>query len=70
MAEAPKVVYRPRYDATPEGELAVLATIYAFVLKCHEQKLAAEGGNDENRFEGDHVGVSPEECPAREGSGP
>src|SRR5215217_7573523 len=59
--------YRPRSDATPEGELSALAAVYAFVLKCHEQKLAAGGGDGENTAEGDHVGESPEQFTAREG---
>jgi hypothetical protein len=28
----PRVVYRPRVDASPEGELNALAAVYKFVL--------------------------------------
>lgn len=67
LASDPRVTYRSRSDATPEGEVAALAAVYAFVLKCHEQKVAAEGVDGKNITEGDHVGESPEECTAREG---
>jgi hypothetical protein len=63
----PRIVYTPREGATPEGETSALAAVYAFVLKCHEQKMAAGGGDGENTAEGDHVGESPEQFTAREG---
>ena len=66
MAE-PRLHYFPREGATPERELVVLAAVYDFVLKVHEQKVATKG-DDENITEGGHVGESPEECTAREGS--
>jgi hypothetical protein len=44
-----------------------LAAVYACVLKCHEQKVAAEGAEDENITEGGHVGGPPEECTAGDG---
>jgi hypothetical protein len=37
----PRLEYLPREDATPEGELAALAAVYAFVIQAHEQKKAA-----------------------------
>jgi hypothetical protein len=37
----PRITYFPRPDATPEGELAALAAVYAFVIGAHEQKKAA-----------------------------
>lgn len=36
--DKPRLVYLPREDATPEGELCALAEVYRFVLGCHEQK--------------------------------
>jgi hypothetical protein len=36
-----RVTYYPRPDATPEGELAALAAVYAFVIQAHQQKKAA-----------------------------
>jgi hypothetical protein len=35
-----RVIYSPREDVTPEGELATLAAVYAFVLRAHHQKKA------------------------------
>ncbi len=37
-----RIAYVPRPDATPKGEIAVLADIYAFVLKCGEARRAEE----------------------------
>jgi hypothetical protein len=36
-----RVIYSPREDVTPEGELATLAAVYAFALRAHHQKKAA-----------------------------
>lgn len=36
-----RVIYAPRPDATPEGELAALAAVYALVLQAHERNKAA-----------------------------
>jgi hypothetical protein len=33
-----RLIYEPRSDAKSESELSALAAVYAFVLKCHEQK--------------------------------
>jgi hypothetical protein len=33
-------IYSPREEVTPEGELAALAAVYAFVIQAHEQKNA------------------------------
>ena len=33
-----RLVYVPREDATPEGELAALTAAYSFVIRCHEAK--------------------------------
>ena len=40
-AAKPKIVYSPRPDATPEGELNALASVFRFVLDSHVKK---EGG--------------------------
>jgi hypothetical protein len=37
-----QVTYRPRPDATPESELSVLANIFAYLIKTHDSKKAAE----------------------------
>jgi hypothetical protein len=50
--DRPRVTYTPRSDATPEGELNMLANVYRFILDCHAKKMAAElapgsdGSND------------------------
>jgi hypothetical protein len=36
-----RVIYSPREDITPEGELTTLAAVYAFVIQAHERKKAA-----------------------------
>jgi hypothetical protein len=36
-----RVTYVPREDATPEGELAALAAVYALVIQAHERNKAA-----------------------------
>lgn len=38
MDDSSRITYTPRPDATPEGELNALAAVYAFVLKCGEEK--------------------------------
>ena len=41
---SPRIAYTPRRDdATPEGELDVLASVYSFVLSAHRDK--QEGGS-------------------------
>jgi hypothetical protein len=47
----PYLIYVARADATAEGELATLATVYAFILQCHEKKAAgvSEGGEAADR---------------------
>jgi hypothetical protein len=42
MSDTPSVVYVPRPDATPESEVSVLANVYAYLIKTHDSKKAAE----------------------------
>lgn len=44
MRDSPRVTHRPRADATPEGELHALATVYRFVLTVHQEKKGARPG--------------------------
>jgi hypothetical protein len=37
---SPCISYAPRPDATPEGEVASLASVYGFILACHAKKNA------------------------------
>jgi hypothetical protein len=43
----PYVTYAPCPDATPEGELAALAAVCAFVIQAHERKEAAASYDDD-----------------------
>jgi hypothetical protein len=61
----PCLVYSPREDATPEGELSALVTVYKFVLECHEPKknVGTENGGDggEEAAERNGIGGIPSE---------
>ncbi len=40
-----RITYTPRSDATPETERGALTSVYAFILRCHEEKRdAGESG--------------------------
>lgn len=47
----PHVTYTPRPDATPEGEIAALASVYAFILQYGQEKRAAGSGQDHDGSE-------------------
>lgn len=50
-ATEPRIVYTLRPDATPEGELNVLANVYRFILDCNAKKLAPEpDGHDDQEM--------------------
>jgi hypothetical protein len=38
MTDAPRLVYRPRPDTSPEDEHAQLAAVFRFVLDTHAKK--------------------------------
>jgi hypothetical protein len=38
----PRIVYVPRPDVTPESELSVLVNVYAYLIRNHDSKRAAE----------------------------
>ena len=38
----PRITYTPHPDASPESELEVLANIYAYLIRNHDSKRAAE----------------------------
>ena len=38
----PHITYIPHPDATPESELSVLASVYAYLIKNHHSKKAAK----------------------------
>ena len=43
MGEDPKVLYRPRPEATPEEEARALAAVYRFVLQVHAERQKGAG---------------------------
>jgi hypothetical protein len=45
----PRLDYLPREDATPEGELAALAAVYALVIQAHERNMAAAPANERRK---------------------
>lgn len=45
------VTYTPRPDATPEGELNALASVYRFILDCNAKKKAARLGDPDDAKE-------------------
>jgi hypothetical protein len=46
------IVYVPHPDATPESEAEALAQAYRYILRCHEEKKAAEAGGGKDAAEG------------------
>jgi len=40
--DRPRIYYTARPDVTPESELRVLANVYAYLIKTHDSKKAAE----------------------------
>ena len=41
----PRITYLPHPDAMRESELDVLAKVYAYLIKTHDSKKAAESAN-------------------------
>ena len=44
-SDAPRIVYTPHPEATPESEAQALANVYRFILECARRKKAAEAGD-------------------------
>ena len=51
------IVYHPRADTTPEGEVAALASVYRFLLDGHAKKKGGPATTPDN-------GTKPKEEPA------
>jgi hypothetical protein len=49
MTQTPRIVYRPRFDTTPESELSTLAAVYRFVLSKTE---ATRPGSPDDAMKG------------------
>ncbi len=68
MGSPPRIVYSPHPNATPETEVEVLANIYRFVIRAHEERKAVEKNGGGEEAEADEHGrtegvVSEERCP-------
>ena len=63
----PRVGYTPRLGSTREGEIQALAAVYAFVIRCHEQKKAAEAEGGQKGDEHGSVGSTSSEAIADDG---
>jgi hypothetical protein len=69
MASKPRIQYRPYQYVTPEAEARTLAAVYAYVLRCHEQKKpVGEVGGDKNTTAFGYTESPPEEHPNKDGS--
>ena len=44
---SPRIMYRPRPDATSEEELKALSASYAFILQAHQEKQKGGGAATE-----------------------
>ena len=49
-----RIVYVPRPDATLEGEIDALASVYTFVLRVRTKNKAAEDSGGEDDAKGDN----------------
>ena len=55
----PHIFYEPSSDATPQGELAALASTYAFVLSRYGSKKTAKVNADDGGTDDDGAGGAP-----------
>jgi hypothetical protein len=55
----PRISYTPRHDATPKAELDALASVYSFVLNCHEKKEAAPESRPDDARKDQDAGTYP-----------
>jgi hypothetical protein len=46
-----RVAYAAHHDATPESEIAALASVYRLVLNCHTRKEATRPGSPDDAKE-------------------
>jgi hypothetical protein len=42
-SKAPRIVYKPRPETTPDTEIRTLAAVYAYILEHYQQKHAVQG---------------------------
>jgi hypothetical protein len=46
--DSTRIIYTPRLGATPEGEVAALASVYRFLLDCHAKKKGGPATTSDN----------------------
>jgi hypothetical protein len=51
MSDAPRLVYSPRPDATPEAEHNALAAVYRFILVSHAKRRVTRSVGPDNSKE-------------------
>ncbi len=62
---SPRVDYTPRPDATPDGEAAVLGSVYRFIIDCCQTKKNAAGvpsTNGDDAMKGFKNDRAPSKC--------
>ena len=52
--DSARIVYAPRPDATKEGEIDALASVYAFLIRVRTKNKAAEDSGGEDDAKGDN----------------
>jgi hypothetical protein len=60
MSDQLRIDYRPRPDISPEQEAEILASVYSFLLKCHAQQAADDGGLHPTRVGGAYEALKAE----------
>lgn len=68
-ADEPSIRYCAPPNATPEEELQTLERVLRFVLECYERRNSHEAGHGEVGTETGDAEESPQEPPAKDGSG-
>ena len=59
MTQTPRIVYRTRDDATPDGELSALAAIYQLCIRRHARKEAAPESRPDDARKDQDAGTYP-----------
>lgn len=63
MTDGPRILYRPREDATPERELEALVSVYSYDLKTQGSKRAADHAPTPNGRHDHQESISQERRP-------
>ena len=61
----PRIIYTPRPDATPEGELNALAAVYRIILdRCKENAAGVTSTNGDDAMKGSNNDRAYPDCTA------